>query len=82
MRIKATYDTKGYVTLPNYVPFIESMAIPASDSELKILSNDRKERPQSGGDVEVKTSNPFEDTPTTEPTTFVPEAPAGNTLPF
>lgn len=62
MRIKATYDTKGYVTLPNYVPFIESMAIPKADSELKILSSDKKERSQANGDVEVPTSNPFEDT--------------------
>ena len=79
MRIKATYDQKGYVTLPNYVPFIESMAIPASDTKLEMLSNDNKERPRSG-DVEVKTSNPFEDTPTTSST--VAQPPAGNDLPF
>jgi hypothetical protein len=79
MRIKAVYDLKGYVTLPNYVPFIEPMAIPASDSKLVILSSDRKER--ATGDVEVKTSNPF-DTLTTTPTTFQVEAPKGNDLPF
>ena len=80
MRIKATYDTKGYVTLPNYVPFIESMAIPTADSELEILSNDKRERPQSNGDVEVKTSNPF-DTPVVESST-VAQPPANNDLPF
>jgi hypothetical protein len=79
MRIKAVYDDKGYVTLPRYVPFIESMAIPKADSKLIILSSDKKER--TTGDVEVKTSNPF-DTPTTEPTTFQVEAPKGNDLPF
>ena len=80
MRIKATYDNKGYVSLPNYVPFIESMAIPAADSKLSILSNDRKERPQQGGDVEVTTSNPF-DTPTVVDQ-IVAQPPEGNTLPF
>jgi hypothetical protein len=73
MRIKAVYDNKGYVSLPNYVPFMESMAIPKADSELSILSSDKRERPSSG-DTEVKTSNPFE----SEPNTASPP----NDLPF
>jgi len=83
MRIKAVYDNKGYVSLPNYVPFIESMAIPKSDSKLEILSNDKKERPQQTGDVEVATSNPF-DTPVASPNAgaMVATPPVNNDLPF
>jgi len=60
VRIKAIYDDKNYVTLPNYKPFIESMAVPLSDSVLKIRSNEK--RTKVSKDVEVKTTNPFETT--------------------
>ena len=60
VRIKAIYDDKGYVTLPNYKPFLESMAIPLSDTKLSIRSNEKMTK--NSGDVEVKTTNPFEPT--------------------
>ena len=60
VRIKAVFDNKGYVSLPNYRPFIESMAIPAADSKIKIGSGDRMIRPT--GDKEVRVSDPFKTT--------------------
>lgn len=60
-RIKATYSWNNYVTLPNYTPFIEDMAlVPKEKSRLSILSLDKitKDRP----DVETPqyiSSDPF-----------------------
>jgi len=54
IRIKAIYDNNNYVTLPNYVPFIERMDSPV-DSELEILSIDKVKR--EAADVETPVPN-------------------------
>lgn len=56
LRIKATYDNKNYVTLPNYVPFIERMDV--EKSTLSIGSIDKMTREEA--DQEVPVVNPFE----------------------
>lgn len=35
-RLKLVYNDKGYLTVPKYVPFIESMSIPEEQSKLKL----------------------------------------------
>lgn len=72
VRVKAIYDNSNYVTLPNYVPFIERMD--SKESTLQIQSIDKltKDTP----DTETPVQNPF-DTPQT-----VAQPPADNDLPF
>jgi hypothetical protein len=38
VRIKLTYSYSNYVSIPRYVPFIESMAVAKDESQLKIKS--------------------------------------------
>jgi hypothetical protein len=77
VRIKAIYDNNNYVTLPNYIPFIERMDV--SKSTLEILSIDKVKREEA--DREAPVENPFEaDTPQASDT--VAQPPADNDLPF
>lgn len=59
VRIKVVYAYNNYTSLPNYVPFIESMDIPFDKTRLEIQSIDKvvKDKP----DAEVTSENPFED---------------------
>jgi len=47
MRLKLIYNTKGYLTIPKYVPFIESMSVPAEETKLKLTDFDQLTRPQA-----------------------------------
>ena len=58
VRLKVVYSFNNYTSLPNYVPFIESMSVPKDKSKLEILSIDKMERSQA--DVERPQTNPFE----------------------
>jgi len=59
VRLKVVYSYNNYTSLPNYVPFIETMDIPFDKSKLEISSIDKmtKDRP----DTEISTRNPIED---------------------
>jgi hypothetical protein len=74
VRIKAVYSYNNYVSLPNYLPFIESMSIPKIKSKLEISSIDKMTRERA--DTEIPVVNPFEDT------TIKTEAKTGSDLPF
>jgi len=79
VRVKVVYSFSNFTSLPNYVPFIEKMEVPKSQSKLEILSIDKmvKER----ADIEpVVQENPFtkvEDLNTENSTTV-----DANQLPF
>lgn len=74
VRIKVVYSNSGFTTLPKYVPFIESMEVPAEKSNLEILSIDRMTR-ESVGHRNQSTSdeNPFEHTEDDEELKALPE---------
>jgi hypothetical protein len=57
VRLKVVYSFNNYTSLPNYVPFIESMDVPKDKSKLEILSIDKMTKTQA--DVERPQSNPF-----------------------
>ena len=59
VRLKVIYAYNNYTSLPNYVPFIESMDIDAMKTRLLMQSIDKltKDRP----DAEAVSSNPLED---------------------
>ena len=57
LRIKGTYDNNNFVTLPNYIPFIERMDS-TDKSTLEILSIDKVTRDTA--DVEKPVENPLE----------------------
>ena len=64
VRIKAVYDNKGFVTLPNKIgqakyTFIESMSVPKDLSKIHILPGDTMERPVRK-DAEQIEINPME----------------------
>lgn len=64
VRAKVIYAYNNYTSLPNYVPFMESMNVPKEQSKLSILSIDKMTRDKA--DVEPKAvTNPF-DTPIEE----------------
>ena len=67
VRLKVIYSFNNYTSLPNYVPFIESMDVTIDKSCLEMLSIDKltKDRP----DNELVTKNPLE-----ELDTFLPES--------
>lgn len=56
-RGKIVYNNKNYTTFPNYVPFIESMDIPAEKSNLKMSNDDKVVK--SKADVIPSRVNPF-----------------------
>ena len=56
-RGKIIYNNKNYTTFPNYVPFIESMDVPAEKSNLKIGGDDKVVKSQA--DVIQSRPNPF-----------------------
>lgn len=60
LRIKGVYDNNNYVTLPNYLPFIERMDV--EKSELEILSIDKVTKDEP--DQEVPVTNKLEEIPT------------------
>jgi len=78
VRIKAVYDNNNFVTLPNYVPFIERMD-DGGKTTLEILSIDKVIRETA--DREAPVENPFE---AKDPTTDVGTASPSDTgdLPF
>ena len=85
VRIKAIYGQKNYVTLPNYIPFIERMDV--AETGLAIQSIDKlvKDTP----DVETHVNDPFSSNTTgvvdptiTQALGTVAQPPIGNTLPF
>lgn len=82
VRAKVIYAFNNYTSLPNYVPFMESMSIPKEQSKLSILSIDKMTRDRA--DVETSTpTNPFDvetQTVETEPATVNPAA--TDDLPF
>lgn len=57
VRLKVIYSYNNYTSLPNYVPFIESMDVPKEKSRLEILSIDKMVRDKA--DNERPQSNPF-----------------------
>lgn len=64
VRVKATYDKKGWVTIPktHWATVIESMDIPTEESTIEILASDLMERPTNlQKDVEKKEENPIDD---------------------
>lgn len=74
VRIKVVYSNNNYTSLPNYVPFIESMSVPKEQSKLEILSIDKmvKDKP----DVESNSqTNPFEKQTENDPQSNMPETP-------
>ena len=36
MRLKLVFNDKGYLTVPKYVPYLESMTVPKTESKLKL----------------------------------------------
>lgn len=73
-RVKVIYNNKNFTTLPNYVPFIESMSIPKEQSKLKMSDDDKVIK--SKADVISSRPNPFTvDSP-------VPSVGTVNDLPF
>lgn len=77
-RCKIVYNNKNYTTFPNYIPFIESMSIPADKSNLRLSADDKIAK--SRADVTPTTANPFEQTAeTTESTDNVSDT---DQLPF
>ena len=73
VRLKVVYSYNNYTSLPNYVPFIESMDIPFDKSRLEMSSIDKvtKDKP----DTEVVTRNPIEDLEETETVFTIPDQP-------
>lgn len=57
VRLKVVYSFNNYTSLPNYVPFIESMEVAASKTGLEILSIDKMTKTQA--DRETPQTNPF-----------------------
>ena len=48
VRVKLVYNDKGFLSIPKYVPFLESMTIPAADSKLNLNPGfDNLSRPQA-----------------------------------
>ena len=48
VRVKLVYNDKGFLSIPKYVPFLESMTIPAADSKLNLNPGfDNLTRPQA-----------------------------------
>jgi len=58
VRIKVVYSNNNYTSLPNYVPFIESMDVPKEKSKLEIISIDKMKRDRVDNEPKVE-SNPF-----------------------
>jgi len=76
VRLKVVYSFNNYTSLPNYVPFIETMDIPTEKTKLEILSIDKMVKTQA--DVErPQNGNPFE-----APTTDKDSTDADTDLPF
>lgn len=67
VRIKAIYDNNNYVTLPNYIPFIERMDS-GSKTTLEILSIDKLTRDVADKEIPVENSLENTGTPPTPPT--------------
>jgi len=59
VRIKVVYSNSNYTSLPNYVPFIESMDISKEESKLEIISIDKMLRDKA--DRESPVANPLDD---------------------
>ena len=57
-RCKIVYNNNNYTTFPNYVPFMESMDIPAEKSKLR-MSNDDKVVKSKADTITVTNTNPF-----------------------
>lgn len=67
VRIKVTYDNKGWATISNktyWATVIESMNVPKEETKITILPGDKLERPQK--DEEVVENNPLLDEDTVE----------------
>jgi hypothetical protein len=79
VRIKVVYSYNNYTSLPNYLPFIESMDTPTAQSKLEISSIDKMTRDQA--DREVTVENPFETTDGTSGTNQIATT-TGDELPF
>lgn len=48
MRLKLVYNAKGFLTVPPYVPFLESMNVPAAETKLNLNPGfDTLSRPQA-----------------------------------
>ncbi len=85
VRLKVIYSYNNYTSLPNYVPFIETMDITKDKSRLEILSIDKMTKDMA--DVESVQANPFESNSATNMGMGLPQepqtnAPIGNNLPF
>lgn len=68
VRIKVVYSWNNFTSLPNYVPFIESMSIPKEQSKLEITSIDKMTKDSPDSEKRVIGDNPFaktEDEPAT-----------------
>ena len=84
VRAKAIYDNSNYVTLPNYIPFLERMDVEKTGLAIQTIDKLVKDAP----DTEVAVSNPFESTTTlttddvVKQSLTVAQPPVGNSLPF
>jgi len=75
VRLKVVYSFNNYTSLPNYVPFIETMEVSPENTKLEILSIDKMtktqadvERPQQGNPFDNNTANQATSTAKTEAT--------------
>ena len=59
VRLKVIYNFNNYTSLPNYVPFIETMEVPKAESKLETLSIDKMTKDRA--DAEPQTTNPVAD---------------------
>lgn len=75
MRLKVTLNNANYTSLPNYIPFIESMSVSKEDSVLSInTAMDKMVKDRS--DVETTTAeNPFANAPVSTTTPSVADMP-------
>lgn len=56
VRIKAVYGNQNYVTLPNYLPFIERMDVEKTELAIQTIDKVTRDVP----DTEARVSNPFD----------------------
>jgi hypothetical protein len=68
VRVKAVYDNQNYVTLPNYLPFIERMDV--KESSLEILSIDTANTTSASAPAPVVDALPTPTVPATNDLLF------------
>jgi len=56
LRMKVTFKESGYLQIPPYVPFLESMAVPANESKLYMGNIDITEKPEASSPASIETA--------------------------